>query len=137
MTITINKTVPTFYPSLRYRDAPNAIAWLVKAFDFKEHLVVPGPDGTVAHAELSFGNGVFMLGSAPAGPGPADATEPAMDREGIYAYVEDVDGHHARALAAGAEVSRALEDTEYGARMYTVRDIEGNPWTFGNYSVAL
>ena len=51
-------------PSLRYKDAPAAIAWLEQAFGFERHALYDGPDGTVAHAELRFGNGLVMLGSA-------------------------------------------------------------------------
>ena len=54
----------------------------------------------------------------------------------IAVYVEDVDAHYARATAAGAEVALALRDTDYGARMYSVRDLEGHLWTFGNYRPA-
>ena len=50
-------------PCLRYRDAPAAIDWLVKVFGFERQLVIPGPDGTIAHAQLSLGNGMIMLGS--------------------------------------------------------------------------
>jgi uncharacterized glyoxalase superfamily protein PhnB len=48
-------------------------------------------------------------------------------------YVADPDAHHARALAAGATVVRALQDEEYGARGYMVADPEGHHWYFGNY----
>ena len=56
-------TAPNIFPSLRYRDAPAAIAWLSRAFGFEERLVVLGPDGMVQHAELSLGPGFIMLGS--------------------------------------------------------------------------
>ena len=57
-------TVSTVIPAMRYRDANAAIEWLCKAFGFEKHLVVPGENGTVAHAHLAFGNGMIMLGSA-------------------------------------------------------------------------
>ena len=56
-------TKATVIPCLRYRDAQSAIEWLCRAFGFEKHLVVPGEGGTIAHAELSFGNGMVMLGS--------------------------------------------------------------------------
>jgi hypothetical protein len=56
-------TKATVIPCLRYRDAQSAIEWLCRAFGFEKHLVVPGEGGTIAHAELSFGNGMIMLGS--------------------------------------------------------------------------
>src|SRR5262249_40814243 len=46
-----------------YRDAQAALEWLCRAFGFEKHLIVPGEGGTIAHAELSFGNGMIMLGS--------------------------------------------------------------------------
>ena len=50
-------------PTMRYKDAPTAIEWLCKAFGFEKHLVVPGENGTIAHAQLCFGNAMIMLGS--------------------------------------------------------------------------
>ncbi|MGH9859018.1 MAG: VOC family protein, partial [Candidatus Acidiferrales bacterium] len=57
------ETRATVIPCLRYQDAPAAIEWLCRVFGFEKHLVVPNPDGTIAHAQLSFGNGMIMLGS--------------------------------------------------------------------------
>ena len=57
-------TTTTVIPTLRYQDAPVAIEWLCEAFGFEKHLVVPGESGTIAHAQLVFGNGMIMLGSA-------------------------------------------------------------------------
>jgi hypothetical protein len=56
-------TKATVIPCLRYRDAPTAIEWLCQAFGFEKHLVVPGEGETIAHAQLSFGNGMIMLAS--------------------------------------------------------------------------
>ena len=56
-------TRATVIPCLRYRDAPKAIEWLCSVFGFEKQLVVPNEDGTIAHAQLSFGNGMVMLGS--------------------------------------------------------------------------
>ena len=56
-------TRATVIPCLRYRNAPAAIEWLCATFGFEKQLVVPNEDGTIAHAQLSFGNGMVMLGS--------------------------------------------------------------------------
>ena len=56
------------YPSLTYDDAPAAIAWLCRAFGFRERFVVPGPGNRVEHSELSIGTGVVMISS----PKPED-----------------------------------------------------------------
>ncbi len=52
-------TKATVIPCLRYRNAPAAIEWLCQAFGFEKRLVVPGEDETIAHAQLSFGNGMI------------------------------------------------------------------------------
>ena len=59
------KTLVNVIPGMRYNDAPAAIEWLCRAFGFEKHLVVPGEkDGEIAHAQLRYGNGMIMLGSA-------------------------------------------------------------------------
>jgi uncharacterized glyoxalase superfamily protein PhnB len=122
------------FPFLRYQDAPAAIDWLVKAFGFKEQMVVPNENGTVAHGELEFGSGVMMLASA-----RDDELRIKSPRDlgavsgGIYVYLEDVDAHCERARAAGAEIVRGPEHTDYGSHEYTARDLEGHLWSFGTY----
>jgi uncharacterized glyoxalase superfamily protein PhnB len=134
------ETRTTIVPGLRYRDAPKAIDWLCDAFGFERHLVVPGEEeGTIAHAQLTFGSGMIMLGSAGKhGAGydelvkpPSEAGSPAT--MGLYLVVEDADAHLARARAAGAEIVLDISDKDYGGRDYTCRDLEGNVWSFGTY----
>ncbi len=122
---------PNIFPGFRYRDAPVMMSWLAEAFGFEPHLVVPGPTGTILHAQLQLGPGLIMLGSMPDEPDPDRPW--ATDNRGIYVYVEDIDAHYARARAAGADIAYALYETEYGSREYGVRDPEGNLWSFGTY----
>ncbi len=56
-------TRATVIPALRYRNASAAIEWLCTAFGFEKHAVYPNEDGSIAHAQLTFGNGMIMLGS--------------------------------------------------------------------------
>lgn len=121
---------PNIFPCVKYRDAEAAIDWLDRAFGFGRKLVVPGDGGSVAHAELRLGAGLIMCGSA-APPDPANPWSDAAS--GIYVRIDDVDAHCARARAAGAEIVRAPHDTDYGAREYSVRDLEGRLWSFGTY----
>ena len=121
---------PNIFPCVKYRNAPAAIEWLDPAFGFKPKMVVPGEDGTVMHAELRNGAGMIMCGSTSA-PDPANPW--TVEGFGVYVQVDDVDAHHARAVAAGAEVVRAPAATDYGARDYSVRDLEGRLWSFGTY----
>ncbi len=100
-------------------------------------LVVPGENGTIAHAQLKFGNGMIMLGSVRDGAydrlvkqlSEVDGTE----TQAPYIVVEDADAHHARAKSAGAEILMDIEDQDYGGRAYTCRDPEGHIWNFGSY----
>jgi uncharacterized glyoxalase superfamily protein PhnB len=120
---------PRLYPSMRYRDAPAAIAFLEEAFGFKRREVIANEDGTIAHAELTLGPSILMLGS--------DREDPLSgSRIGLgwmYVAVDDADAHHDRARGAGAEVVVELHDTDYGSRDYAARDLEGNLWYFGTY----
>jgi uncharacterized glyoxalase superfamily protein PhnB len=62
---------------------------------------------------------------------PAPPTR--VNTQGTYVVVADVDGHYARAKAAGAEIVLDLKKQDYGGRDYTCRDLEGHVWTFGTY----
>ncbi|MGF1613421.1 MAG: VOC family protein [Gammaproteobacteria bacterium] len=130
-------TTATVIPTLRYKDAPAAIEWLRKAFGFEEHLVVPGENGTIAHAQLTFGNGMIMLGSARDDAfGKLQKPPGALDgvvSQSPYIVVEDVDQHYKRAVAAGAEIVMSPKDEDYGGRDYSCRDPEGYLWNFGSY----
>lgn len=118
----------SIYPVLRYPDARAAIEFLRSAFDLTVHEVHDGPDGTVAHAQLGYGDDLVMLAT-----GPAPAARPADDDYRVYVAVDDVDRHHERARAAGAEIVRAPFDTDYGSRDYAARDPAGLVWAFGTY----
>jgi uncharacterized glyoxalase superfamily protein PhnB len=120
---------------MRYADAAAAIDWLERAFAFERSSVHEGPNGDVAHAELRFGDGMVMLSTAGENRlGLKTARELGAANQGVYVIVADgIEAHHERALAAGAEVIQELEDTDYGSRNYTVRDPEGNVWSFGTY----
>ncbi|MEN0000368.1 MAG: VOC family protein [Pseudomonadota bacterium] len=117
-------TQPTIVPYLSYKDGAKAIAFLTTAFGFKVNIRADGDDGSVTHAELVYGDGVVLLGTA----------ELSKGSPGIYVVVDDVDAHHAHAIANGAELVYPPEETEWGTRRYRVKDIEGHEWTFGTYS---
>ncbi|MEV7564452.1 VOC family protein [Streptomyces tanashiensis] len=124
---------PDICPALRYEDAKAAIRQLTEGFGFTEHAVYEGEDGRVMHAELTCGNGMVMLGSK----GSGTAFDKLMADGGptaVYVRVDDVDEHHARAVAQGIEIVMPPTDQEYGSRDYTARDAEGNVWSFGTYA---
>ena len=115
---------PTVFPALTYDDASAAVEFLKSAFGAEEHAVYRGEDGEIRHAELRFGTGLVMFG-----PSAGQAKVPGS----VYVVVDDPDAHHERARAAGAEIVRELNDTDYGSREYGAKDPEGNAWHFGTY----
>ena len=119
----------TVIPTFKYADARAAIDFLERAFGFERKAVHDGPDGGVAHAELTFGDGMVMLGDAK----PGDERF-RTGRAVIYVVVTDTDAHHARAVEAGAEIAMPLTDQDYGSREYAALDPEGNVWSFGTYA---
>ncbi len=122
------------FPFLRYEDAPAAFEWLHRAFGFEKQMLVPGPKGTIAHAQLRYGASVLMIGTAEDDFMNMKSPKAAGGvTQGIYVHVDDVDAHHDRAKAAGAEIVMGLQDTEYGSREYAARDPEGHLWSFGTY----
>lgn len=126
-----NTPAPQVWPTLRARDARALIRFLVDAFGFEETAVF-GAGDTVEHAQLSWppGGGI-MLGSVRDTPDDAWPLPPGMF--GGYVVTDEPDALFARATAAGAEVIREPQDTDYGSREFAVRDPEGNRWSFGTY----
>jgi uncharacterized glyoxalase superfamily protein PhnB len=135
MNTTSEKHTTTVWPTLRYRDAPAAIRFLIEAFGFTEAAVYPGEgEGTVVHAELRWpGGGGVMLGSS-----RPDSTisELPPGTGSVYIVTEDPDGLYRRACDAGARIVAELRDEEYGSRGFTARDPEGVHWSFGTYAGA-
>jgi uncharacterized glyoxalase superfamily protein PhnB len=118
----------TVTPYLLYEDADGALEWLAKAFGFREQDRVAGPDGKVAHAEMDVGDGSLVFLGGPGGDyrNPKTVGRTAL----VYAYVEDVDAHCARAREAGAGIAEEPSDQPYGDRRYAAEDPEGHLWYF-------
>jgi uncharacterized glyoxalase superfamily protein PhnB len=128
---------PTVWPILSYRDARAAIAFLTKAFGFEERAVYTRDDdpSVVEHAEMRWpGGGGIMFGTAGKDDSPFGQRAPGNNA--VYVVCDDPDSLFDRAVNAGAEVVRDLVDEDYGSRGFTVRDPEGNLWSFGTYAGA-
>ena len=136
-TATLHTSPSTIMPAMRYRNAPVAIDWLCQVFGFERHAVYSNPDGTIAHAELTIGGGMIMLGSAKddeygrgfKSPGEVGGVE----TRGSYIVVADADAVYARAQAANATIVRPIQNTDYGSREFSLKDPEGNSWSVGTY----
>ncbi len=130
----------TIIPCLRYRNAPAAIEWLCSTFGFEKNAVYPNEDGSIAHAQLSFGNGMIMLGSVLKKESPWGQLIKQPDEVGgaetqaAYVVVKDADIIYNRAKAAGAKIAIDIKDEEYGGRGFSCYDLEGHLWSFGTYN---
>jgi len=124
---------PRVTPYLCVDGAAAAIDFYTSVLGAKERMRMPGPDGKVGHAELSFGDAVVMLADeypdmdvrSPMSIGGSPVT--------IHLYVEDVDRVFQQALAAGATESRPVEDQFYGDRSGQFVDPFGHKWNVASH----
>lgn len=133
------------FPMIAYEDTAAAIDWLTEAFGFEERgrrYVME--DGTIGHAELEIGGATVMLAtpsreyqSPQTHRKSCEAAARWLDNpwvvDGLLVLVDDLDAHHARAVEAGANVIRPLEEGPDG-RLYTAEDLEGHRWMFQQQS---
>jgi uncharacterized glyoxalase superfamily protein PhnB len=138
MSISSEKCGSAVIPSMRYRDAAAAIDWLCRAFGFEKQAVYANNDGSIAHAQLTLGNGMVMLGSVGKGtPYSALIRQPdevgGVETQSTCLIVSDCDAVYATAKAAGAEMAIDIADMSYGGRAFTCRDLEGHIWNVGSY----
>jgi uncharacterized glyoxalase superfamily protein PhnB len=124
-----------FFPVLRYRDAHGAIDFLERAFGFEPRPSTRATTGawcTPSSASTATSS-CSARPASPSGPG----MRPPPGSGAVYVVVRnDIDAHHDRAKAAGAEIVYGLRDQDYGSRDYSARDPEGNLWSFGTYAPA-
>jgi uncharacterized glyoxalase superfamily protein PhnB len=126
--------------SMRYRDAPRMLDWLVDAFGFEKHAAYFSEDGkTLLHGELRMGDCFIMLGSAednPFGKLVATPSELGGTTASPYIATDDFDARCERARKAGAEICMEPTDQPYGSRDFIAKDPEGHVWCFGTYRPA-
>jgi PhnB protein len=120
-------------PYLAVEDAAKAIEFYKDAFGAEEFVRMPGPGGTIAHAELQIGDSKLMLSD----PFPQSNVRPPSERGGptasVFMYVEDVDSLFEQAQRAGAEVVSELEDMFWGDRFGTLSDPFGHVWSIATH----
>lgn len=122
------------WPTLNYRDARAAIRQLVEVLGFTERAVHadPSDDAVVVHAELHWpeGGGV-MLGTADR-PDNVFSQMPTGSAS-VYVVTDEPRPIHDRCVAEGLTFVRELREEDYGSLGFSVRDLEGNIWSFGTY----
>ncbi|QDE37874.1 glyoxalase [Luteibacter pinisoli] len=130
----------TIIPCLRYRDAKAAIRFLCGAFGFSEHAVYTDDNdiSIVVHAQLTYGDGMVMLGSVIPGTEFAEhIVQPdqigGRETQCPCVTVADIKAHYEHAKAYGATIVEDYEEKEYGGAAYSARDPEGRLWYFGSY----
>jgi uncharacterized glyoxalase superfamily protein PhnB len=125
-------------PVIQYKNAKAAIEWICESFGFEKHLVVPGEDNTIIHAQLTYGNSMIMLSSENNNEYGKLINTPnslsGINTQAPYIIVEKVDEHYKNAVAKGAKILIEIKDEAYGGRGYTCKDMEGHLWSFGSYN---
>jgi uncharacterized glyoxalase superfamily protein PhnB len=109
------KDLPRICPILYYADAHGAAGWLVRVFGLRARHRDLG--------ELMLGDSVVMLRRRKGSNGNTRAVTHAM-----YAYVDDIQEHFARAQTGGATIIEPVR--KHGDRYYVAEDLEGHQWTF-------
>ena len=121
------KDGPRIRAHLIYDDPGAAMAWLIRAFGFRERMVVRrNEDGSVQRAQIEIVDSLITIGTP--------SIHGQSPREGVssmlYIYIDNVDEHYARAKKEGATIVLDLADQPWGDRRYQASDPEGHQWTF-------
>ncbi len=123
----------TLTPYLAVDNATEAIEFYKRAFGAKERVLMPGPEGTIGHAELEIGDSLVMLSD----PFPQSSVRPPKElgatTASVFMYVEDVDAVVAQAVGEGATVTMEVEDQFWGDRFGTVTDPFGHVWSIATH----
>jgi PhnB protein len=110
------------------RDAGRAADWYVRALGAEEHGRVPVSGGRFMQIELRFGDSTVMI----ADEFPDMGVVSPLSVGGVYSTLgiesDDVEALWQRALQAGAEVFRPLEDMFWGDRHGEIIDPFGHKW---------
>jgi PhnB protein len=120
-------------PYLSLRNAKAAVDFYARAFGAELVLKLDMPDGSIAHAEIRIGDSILMMSEENADWGNLSPVALGGSPVQMMVYVADVDAAFARALAAGAEQVKAVEDQFYGDRSGSLKDPYGYQWTLATH----
>ena len=114
--------------------AADAIDFYIRAFGAQETFRLPMPDGRVGHAELQIGATTLML--ADEFPemnilGPKARGGSTASFSIVVDSVDALDAMWEKAVDAGAQVEREIEDQFYGHRVGHLVDPYGHRWSIG------
>jgi len=119
------------YPYLRVHSTAEAIDFYSRAFGAKEQFRLTEPGGRIGHAEIKIGPATLMLADEYPENGIRGPKSLGGTTFSIHLHVADADSAFERAVAAGANVLRPLQNQFYGERSGTVRDPFGHEWLIG------
>jgi len=122
---TIPKGFHAVTPMLTVRGARELIDFMKEVFGAAEINRMEFPDGTIAHAMLTVGDSMVMLGEA------SKTWQPMPTN--LYVYVDDTDEIYQKALDAGAISVMEPANMFYGDRVGAVRDSCGNQWSIATH----
>ena len=126
------KAIPEGYngvtPYLIVDGAAQAIEFYKQAFGAVETFRMEGPEGKIGHAELKVGDSHVMLADENPAMGARGPKSVGGTPISLVLYVEDVDAVVARAVEAGAKLTRPVADQFYGDRTGGVEDPFGHAW---------
>lgn len=124
----------TVTPYLSVKGAGAALDFYKRAFGATEIMRMPGPNGTIGHAEIQIGDSRIMLADEFPQMGFVGPQTRGGTSVHLHLYIEDVDGRVAQAVAAGATVKRAVQDQFYGDRTGTIEDPFGHVWHLATHT---
>ena len=132
-------TPPSYLASaVCYQDAKAALAWLEAAFGFEPVMVILGADDSLMHSQMRFGDSLIMIGNEWSPQHRSPRSLGGFNTQTVHVHLaSDLDGHCARARAAGATILAEPETQVYGDRTYRCTDPEGHIWTFAQTVEAL
>ena len=129
----IPDTYPRVMPYLIVDGAAAAIDFYTSVLGAQERMRMPGPNGTIGHAELALGDSMIMLADEFPDMGASGPKSIGGSPVMIHVYVEDVDDVFARAITAGATELRAVENKFYGDRNGSFEDPFGHRWSVASH----
>ena len=120
-------------PYLVLQGAAQALDFYKSVFGACELMRIPGPNGTIVHAEIRIGNSPVMLCDEMPGMGFKSPASFGGTPVGLVVYVPDVDACAALAVAGGARQIKPVENQFYGDRSGTFTDPFGHLWTISTH----
>ncbi len=125
-----NRSVPvdTVLPHVTYQNLGEAFAWLTRAFGFEEYYRYGRPNG----GQMLAGKAVIQVNQAR--DGQRSPRQLGFGTQSLTIFVDDVDGHYARAKAAGAKIVEEPHETGYGEYQYAAEDLDGHHWLFSRHA---